>query len=621
MLSLKSLQAELDQLKNSNKLNSQYVSTQTKESKLKEGSMYLLLFLGFIVSYAHKIPIIGKIVKLLSLWYGRTTWWQILVRLRKIFIVFNSLIGILFMFKVTGFSMDNIIAGVSGMGAGYVEMFLGFVRKLFNWLYSFFDDKVVPDIPQPRNPVVLKKVELPLEIDPKVVLGKVLKPSVYDVDVVPTGSLRDLYLKEIKAESKWYDIFRSNTDSWIPSWLWYTGIAVVSVGAIFVTYKLVTDPEAFLEYIWPRTRTTASSTPSPDINLGDGRTGGGLGAPDAATGAAETGADAATGAADAATGAADAATGAAETGAEAAASSGSKFTPGRGFRYIGESIVDLNRKVVNTLNPFNYIATSVEMDNRFRGFLDQQTGRVNGSNSYLNENLYPYTENNPFDSYATKLAKAFFGETAAQNAERMQHLSSVNRNWDYYWDTLRRTADAYAETPSGARTPISPVNVGLNPGFHSENNFYDQVRAANLTARLSELPEILKESPVEGNVWEDHVKGSDAGSSGYSAAEKGKMPVEGVGSKTYAEAAAPKPEIKITIPSEATSNPSGPADVTVDPNNRRFTKAWAEKYLAESTEEAWNTSPEPTKTNVSTTPPLKTSNKYAAFVEEVQDDG
>jgi len=49
-----------------------------------------------------------KFISILSIYYGRTTIWKILVLLKKLFILFNALIGVYLVFKTTGFTFYNI---------------------------------------------------------------------------------------------------------------------------------------------------------------------------------------------------------------------------------------------------------------------------------------------------------------------------------------------------------------------------------------------------------------------------------------------------------------------------------------------------------------------------------
>lgn len=73
--------------------------------RLRENSLLILYIISGILGYAHKIPFIGRLIAFASLYYGSgraTTWWQILVKIRKLFIIFNALIGIYIVYKTTG---------------------------------------------------------------------------------------------------------------------------------------------------------------------------------------------------------------------------------------------------------------------------------------------------------------------------------------------------------------------------------------------------------------------------------------------------------------------------------------------------------------------------------------
>ena len=91
-LNMKKLQEQIDAL---NAIN--------KPTQSNIGKTMSLFALTSLIAYAHKIPILSKIVNILQLWYGRTTWWQILIYIRKGFIVLNALIGLYATFKITIF--------------------------------------------------------------------------------------------------------------------------------------------------------------------------------------------------------------------------------------------------------------------------------------------------------------------------------------------------------------------------------------------------------------------------------------------------------------------------------------------------------------------------------------
>ncbi|SRR5258705_695110 len=160
-LTLKSLRAELDLIKSSkaqSKTNSKPVTESHKSSVAHDiknsyiqnlhmkSSMFTLWLVTGILSYASKIPFIKQILSLLSLYYGRTTVWKVIIKLRKIFILFNALIGVFMVFNTVGFSYDNILAGFVGMGYSYIEIFTNFTKRLFSWFVELFDYKVVPNI-------------------------------------------------------------------------------------------------------------------------------------------------------------------------------------------------------------------------------------------------------------------------------------------------------------------------------------------------------------------------------------------------------------------------------------------------------------------------------------------
>jgi len=83
----------------------------TKQSYFKnlhmKSSMFTLWVITAVLSYANKIPFIKQIVSMLSLYYGRTTFWKILIKLRKAFIMFNALLGVFMVYNTVGFSYDN----------------------------------------------------------------------------------------------------------------------------------------------------------------------------------------------------------------------------------------------------------------------------------------------------------------------------------------------------------------------------------------------------------------------------------------------------------------------------------------------------------------------------------
>ena len=96
---------------------------------MRSGALPLYIITG-ILGYAHKMPIVGKVIGILAAWYGKTTIWKILVKIRKIFIVFNAIIGVYMVFKTVGFSTDNLLIGFTAMGETYLQTLFGLVKKI-----------------------------------------------------------------------------------------------------------------------------------------------------------------------------------------------------------------------------------------------------------------------------------------------------------------------------------------------------------------------------------------------------------------------------------------------------------------------------------------------------------
>jgi len=247
-LTLKALKAELDQIKKSKAKStspSQDTSTQDiKHSYIQnlhmKSSMFMLWIVTAILSYGNKIPFIKQIVSFLSLWYGRTTFWKLLIKLRKVFIIFNALIGVFMVFSTVGFSYDNILAGFVGMGNNYLEIFTNFTKRLFHWFVELFDHKVVPNVPGNNSSIFGNST------GNNVIKGGyngIWTPSnkYYPTPNVET-SLRDSYksLLNISVEptpSSWYNNFST--------WIWVGG----SICLVYFGYKFISDP-SFISELW-----------------------------------------------------------------------------------------------------------------------------------------------------------------------------------------------------------------------------------------------------------------------------------------------------------------------------------------------------------------------------------
>jgi hypothetical protein len=298
-----------------------------------------------LLSYGHKIPFISKIINLLSLWYGRTTWWKLLIKARKIFVICNAMIGVYTVLKISGFSSDNLVSGVFLMGYTYYEMFMSSISRLFHWLSKFFD-YVTPDVPKPKP-----TIHMPWpNIKDFNWATRPMNPNGIG-EIVDFAKIQDFYPPRVTSVS---------SDWSVSSWLWYAGIAIVTVGVLYLGYTLITSPE-FVDKIAPSTRVTPPTPPTdPSIP-------------------------------------------------HTPPSDGTSF-----LAYIR-----------NKINPFKWFSTQAQIDNQFTNFMHKQYDLAHADKS-----LYPFTVENPYDSWFKKLSKALFGESSVDQAERFRLQDFAYRDYD-----------------------------------------------------------------------------------------------------------------------------------------------------------------------------------------------
>jgi|SRR6267378_291410 len=237
---------------------------------MKSG-MFMMWIITAVLSYGSKIPYIKQIITALSVLYGRTTIWKVLVKLRKAFIMLNALIGVYMVFKTVGFSYDNVLAGFVGMGHSYIEILTSFTKRLFNWFVELFDHKVIPNVPGDNisGGSGNKNTWLPKGIESHSFYPK---PNVEDSLRKSYNSLFNISVEPTPTATSWYKDYST--------WLWIIG----GVFVVYLGYKLIVDP-LFIEGLGSGTSTARQSpidgagnavagpSNAPDITLNDGRSG------------------------------------------------------------------------------------------------------------------------------------------------------------------------------------------------------------------------------------------------------------------------------------------------------------------------------------------------------------
>jgi len=401
-----------------------------------KSSMLWLYIITIVLSYAHKLPYIGRIITLLSLWYGRTTWWKILVKIRKVFIIFNAVIGVLLVFKTTGFSSDNIFAGIAGMGHTYLEIFNNFTKRLFYWFVELFDHKIVPNVP--NNPPASatnssggwfnKAVDANKSVynKPLIISSGIDIPSLLDTDKF---SLRSLYKD---------GVINTPSTSWYRDWstlLWWSATIVGIAGVAFIGYKFIIDP-LFIEGLGRGNTVVNAPQPpqTPNISVTPATSGSssGSGSPDAAI---------------------------------------TTNLLSSGKRLLGIII-----NPVKLLNPFYWLpASSSDVPSTVEGFMQQQA-----SHNY-NSKLYPFTPDHPFDSFYHKLRLRWLGETHFEESVRFTIRRDITNGW---------IPDASESSRVIASVPASPSvgTIGLSMGVNSGNAFEAATSLYKTVTKFSSMP-------------------------------------------------------------------------------------------------------------------------------------
>lgn len=149
-------------------------------------------------------------------------------------------------------------------------------------------------------------------------------------------------------------------------------------------------------------------------------------------------------------------------------------------------VTGIPKTIVTYLNPFSYFSTGQQATAQFNNFMETQYNY-----NHANLRYYPFTENNPFDSWHKKWIKALFGESPTDTLNRMRHRNFAMRAYD----DIR--VDPNLVFSAGTNTPIA-ANLGLGAYTPvATNSVWDTIQSINLENRLRALPLTPVGTPVD----------------------------------------------------------------------------------------------------------------------------
>ena len=414
---------------------------------MRSGTFSLYLLTG-ILGYAHKIPFIGRVIAIAAAWYGKTTIWKILVKIRKMFIVFNAIIGVYMVFKTVGFNTDNLLIGFTAMGEAYLQTLFGLINRLFHWFVELFDHKVVPNVPGDSGGTWFSKPSIPKNKS-IFIPSNVNIPNILEND---TFSLRNLYKDAIPSSTPWY-----KDTSYL---LWLMTIAG-TVGAVYIGYKVYTDPSIIMS-IFKSNPTINTQAPTPpndpnDITLGQAATG----------------------------------------------SIGSSITD------VTKGFIKIYKYTVNKLNPLNYFIGVTENQNQFDLFMEVQNDYNRANRSlypFTNRNPFDSWFKRTKTYYIGEGSKDFVERLQLKNyADRVYDSIQIKGKGVDLGGTSTIFSAPGSPYLSGNTTPtggLSPVGLNLSKNLPVS----DLVTQVKLTA-LSHSP-----TNVPTGEWSQHIpdKSQDA---------------------------------------------------------------------------------------------------------------
>jgi hypothetical protein len=178
-----------------------------------------------------------------------------------------------------------------------------------------------------------------------------------------------------------FNIFNVEVTPWYrdwSTWMWIAG-GICAIGTLYLGYKLTMDP-LFIESIWSKNPTIVETGATPPMDPGPSNGPGTI-----------------------------------------AAAASTQVDP----QGIIRKVANIYHKTIYKLNPINWITPAHETQREFNAFLGMQNDIVRAENT-----LYPFTDNNPYDSWLKRLRIRWLGETTAEILERKRLIAFAHSDYE-----------------------------------------------------------------------------------------------------------------------------------------------------------------------------------------------
>lgn len=368
-------------------------------------------------------------------------------------IVVNAIIGILTVVKISGFSTDNLIAGFYGIGITYYQMITSLADRMFKWFVDLLYYKVVPNVPgNATSPSQggwfsggpTGKLPPAPSHDGWFSGGPIdkqaLNPSNYNTPSDLGWGRKDY---------TGYVAPKSETSYW--TWALYAGGILLSLGATYLGYKIIADPTIVKTWVTAIKdvffTNNNNNNSNPTVNV----------TPPSDPGAPVDRAEVL-------------GTGDGQEAASIISKIGSKFA---GF----------SRSAGRALNPYNWVTPEDERVKNFNSFLKAQQDGKTYSNKF-----YPFTPNNPHDTYLHKIRLALVGERETETTAR---LELIQRYYDLMEEGEGKKINR-SPSPTNFSPQIAPIELGPGPSAGPSRLAPEALR----TADYSSVDPSLAASPL-----------------------------------------------------------------------------------------------------------------------------